>query len=283
MEGLAEKIKKTPLAEGQAGIWYLGQETFLIKCGGHYTLFDPYLSDYVDKNCCQYVTWKRNYPAPLHGRDLDFVDTVLCSHLHYDHADPWTLKELSEINRKARFIVPAPAAEKIASYGIGRERILPAAVQGEIVVNGISVKPLAAAHETFHKDNEGRFEELCYAVQFGKIKVFHAGDTCVYEGLAEKADSPDIAFLPINGRDEERNRNDIIGNMNAEEAVLFAKAAHAKLLVPMHHDLYDVNGASPAEFESAIEKHDPRRRRHIFAPGEGFIFFKNSLTDGAEV
>ena len=48
-------------------------------------------------------------------------------------------------------------------------------------------------------------------------------------------------MLLVNGRDEYRRKNDIIGNMNAEEAAELAKRASVGLFIPMHFDLYDVN------------------------------------------
>ena len=42
----------TRLTDDQAALFYLGQEGFLFKYHDAYILIDPYLSDYVDKNCC---------------------------------------------------------------------------------------------------------------------------------------------------------------------------------------------------------------------------------------
>ena len=95
----------------------------------------------------------------------------------------------------------------------------------------------------------------------------------MYDGLIESLIpyQVDVALLPINGRDYFRNRDDIIGNFNCEEAVLLAKAMGADMLVPMHHDLYAVNRVRTAHFVDAVETLDPFRKYHIFAPGELYI------------
>ena len=80
--------------------------------------------------------------------------------------------------------------------------------------------------------------------------------------------APEVALLPINGRDYFRTRDDIIGNFNCEEAVLLAKAIDADMLVPLHHDLYAVNRVRTAHFVDAVEQLHPYRKYHIFAPGE---------------
>ena len=91
------------LEERQVALFYLGQEGFLIKHHDTYLLIDPYLSDYVDQNCCSdNVKWVRRYPAPISAEEFDFVDYVLCTHAHYDHADPYTLSAIASVNTKAK-------------------------------------------------------------------------------------------------------------------------------------------------------------------------------------
>jgi L-ascorbate metabolism protein UlaG (beta-lactamase superfamily) len=82
----------------------------------------------------------------------------------------------------------------------------------------------------------------------------------------------DILMVPVNGRDYYKLQNDIIGNMNAEEAVLLAQEIHARLLVPMHFDLYAGNGLSPAYFVDCLYRFSPGQAFHMFAPGERYIF-----------
>ena len=97
---------------------------------------------------------------------------------------------------------------------------------------------------------------------------------CMYEGLTERLTDIDIAILPINGRDYFRNSLDIIGNFDSLEAVTLAKIIGAKLLIPVHHDLYEVNKVNPASFVDTLMTHNRTQCYHIFAPGEKYIFQK---------
>ena len=81
----------------------------------------------------------------------------------------------------------------------------------------------------------------------------------------------DILMIPVNGRGYYKLRDDIIGNMTIEEAVLLAKETHAGMLVPMHYDLYDVNGINPAFFVDTLFSINPTQRFHMFTPGERYI------------
>ena len=106
----------TIITDKQVALFYLGQEGFLFKYHDVYILIDPYLSDYVDQNCCtELVHWVRRYPAPISAEEFDFVDYILCTHEHYDHADPDTLSKLATINSKAKFIAPEPIKDTILS------------------------------------------------------------------------------------------------------------------------------------------------------------------------
>lgn len=272
-----EFILHTKLASWQAALFYLGQESFLIKYCGKYFLIDPYLSDYVDRNCrTPEVPWERRYPAPIQADELDFIDYVLCTHDHFDHADPETLHTLASCCPNAKFIVPAPIRDTILSYGITPEQLIAAHADEEISLELLpahfaKVIPVPSAHEELHQDASGDYKELGYKIQLGDLSLYHAGDCCIYDGLAERLMHTDVVMLPVNGRSYYKLHQDIIGNMTAEEAVLLAKEIQAELLIPMHYDLYAVNSITPTAFVDAISSIHPNQKFHMFVPGERYI------------
>ena len=267
-----DMLLSLPLNDSLVGIRYLGQEGFLFSHGGHHLGVDLYLSDYVDQNCCQLVQWQRLYAPPVAAEELDFLDVVLCTHGHYDHADPDTLSRLSK-NPNTKFVIPAPETAILTAAGVKEENIIAAVAFEKITVSGFEIIPIPAAHETLSPNEDGLYSAMGYVIRVGGKTFFHAGDMCMYDGLIESLVpyQVDVAMLPINGRDYFRNRDDIIGNFNCEEAVLLAKAIGADMLVPMHHDLYAVNRVRTAHFVDAVETLDPFRKYHIFAPGELYI------------
>ena len=267
-----EWICSTKLTDEQAAVFYLGQEGILLKYRNQTLVIDPYLTDYVDRNCAtEAVPWKRLYPAPLCPEGLSFTNFVLCTHPHFDHADPDTLSRLAAASTGVRFIAPAPMRDSMLSYGIPRDRLTEAIADVPITCGEFTVVPVPAAHEELHQDSEGRYEEVGYIVLMGDLRIFHAGDCCIYDGLEERIRGTDAMFLPINGRSYFKNREDIIGNMTAEEAISLASRTEAGMLVPLHHDLYAVNGVNPAIFVDMITAYAPSLRYHIFKPGERYI------------
>ena len=77
----------------------------------------------------------------------------------------------------------------------------------------------------------------------GGRTVFHAGDTCKYEGLETtlKRWKFDALFLPINGRDAKRLAENIIGNMTYQEAADMAGSLKPGIVVPGHYDMFAKN------------------------------------------
>lgn len=135
---LITKIKESIIPEDMLAIWYLGQEGFLLKANGKYVLTDPYLSDYVDRNCStEKVVWKRNYPTPVQPALLSFVNYILCSHVHNDHTDPDTLTAICGKNKSVKIIAPAPIAETIISYGIDKSVVIPARAFVQILLDAV--------------------------------------------------------------------------------------------------------------------------------------------------
>jgi L-ascorbate metabolism protein UlaG (beta-lactamase superfamily) len=92
----------------------------------------------------------------------------------------------------------------------------------------------------------GRPRFVGYALGAGQ-RIFHAGDTILTDELTDALEhlDVDVALLPINGRDAEREARGIVGNMNAAEAVELALAAGASTLVPYHWDGFAGNTVEP--------------------------------------
>jgi len=103
-----------------------------------------------------------------------------------------------------------------------------------------------AAHE------EVSAEFLGYVVEFGRWRIYHSGDTLLFEGMAERLQpfAVDVALVPISGRVPERR---VAGNLNGPEAAKLAKSIGARLVIPCHYEMFEFNTADPAEFIRTAE------------------------------
>jgi L-ascorbate metabolism protein UlaG (beta-lactamase superfamily) len=84
-------------------------------------------------------------------------------------------------------------------------------------------------------------------VRIGPWRLYHAGDTIRYHGMAERLrpHAPHLALLPINGRAPERG---VAGNLDGAEAALLARDMGAGLAVPCHFEMFAFNTAPPDAF-----------------------------------
>ena len=253
-------------------ITYLGQCCFLLEADGLRIVTDPYLSSYVDKN---HEGWKRAYEPPCTLADLK-PDLVLISHSHDDHMDPETLGAYKKSGGNA--VIAAPAPEIGLLKELGFSRIKEARAENEFHIKDAVITPIACAHTSLDMDEQGRFRNLSYFIDFGERCVFFGGDMSLYDGLAERiqVENCDILLLPCNGRDEERTNQGIIGNTTAEEVAQLAYSVMTPF-IPAHHDLYPGNGRPTEEIVQAAKEN--KAQIIILKVGESFAFDEDDDED----
>jgi L-ascorbate metabolism protein UlaG (beta-lactamase superfamily) len=233
-------------------LWWLGQSGFLLAHSGRHVLVDPYLSDSLTaKYAATDKPHVRMTELIIDPARLDFIDLVTSSHHHTDHLDAETLIPLLAANHKLPLVVPAAhlalAAERVK---IASTRLVPIDDGQSLTVEGITLHALPAAHETVERDEQGRCKFLGYVIELGPWRVYHSGDTMLYDGMADRLRpfAVDVALLPINGRAPERR---VAGNLWGREAAWLAKEMGARLVIPCHYDMFTFNTATPDEFIAA--------------------------------
>ena len=156
--------------------------------------------------------------------------------------------------------------------GVSRERILTLAGDDCLPVGDVEIHAIPAMHERFDRHPQFGFPYLSYLIEIDRLNLFHAGDTIPYDGQVEKviAHRIDLAFVPINGRDDFRHSLAFEGNFTCGEAVAFAAAVKAGLTIPMHYDKFTLNTGDVGEFSRlAKERGLPYR---VMQAGESFVF-----------
>ena len=282
MNALIREINETQVEPGRLQVWWIGQEGFVFKSLGHILYIDPYLSTYAeDLTRGKPNEHVRIKPSPMKPQDVTHADIVLCTHDHADHIDPEGIPVIAVKSPRAAFIVPECARDTMRGLGIGQERIHTLRGDDELSLEEICVYAIPAKHEQFDQHPRKGYPYLSYVINIDGITVFHAGDTIPYEGQAERVRKHkiDLAFLPINGRDQFRHRLGLEGNLTCEEAVQLALDIDAGLTVPMHYDMFTLNTADVNEFRRIADKHKLRYRVMDHA---GSIHFPLETEDGAQ-
>ncbi|MCX7623332.1 MAG: MBL fold metallo-hydrolase [Thermomicrobium sp.] len=245
MSGLAQRLWELAGLGDAVALVRLGQASVALAGGGRIVLIDPFFSPHPD----------RLVSPPLDPMELDAVDLVLVTHEHWDHLDGPTCAAIARVS-PASFVCPEPIVDQLAAAGVPRERVRGVRPGTRYDFAGVAIRPIAAKHGLHASDAytfgtvEGVPRFLGYVVELAGVRLYHAGDTIVYEGLEEavRAERPDVALLPINGRDWYRERLDIVGNCDVREAAQLAAAIGAELVVPLHYDMFAANLADPGEF-----------------------------------
>jgi L-ascorbate metabolism protein UlaG (beta-lactamase superfamily) len=282
MNALISEINKAQVQPGGLQIWWTGQEGFVFKSGGQIIYIDPYLSSYAETltrgKANEHVRIKA---APMTPGDVNHANIVFCSHDHADHIDPEGIPIIAAASPGAHFVVPECARETMLGFGIDDERIHTMKGDDELCLDEIDIHAVPAKHEEFDKDSQKGYPYLSYVINIDGVSVFHAGDTIPYPGQVERLQKHkiDIAFLPINGRDELRHKLDLEGNFTCEEAVRFALDIKAGLTIPMHYDMFAINTADINEFRRMADKENLRYQ--IMDHGGSFGFLRE-IQDGSQ-
>jgi L-ascorbate 6-phosphate lactonase len=241
-------------------IQFLGQAGFLISGTQSRYLIDPYLSNFViTGGYGSEELFTRNFPPPILPGKLFNINAVFITHDHADHCDLETLSVVSKNNPNCFFIGPGPVSSHLNAIIQKDQFIQPARKRKGEIQGKIEYFSIPAAHPQFAKDISNKEPEcLGYLIKMDGVVVYHSGDTVVFKGLKEIVRELlwkiDIACLPVNGRDEKREKMGIVGNMNVIEALELAKSLKTKWMIPMHNDLFTINQEDPEIVDLVLNK-----------------------------
>jgi L-ascorbate metabolism protein UlaG (beta-lactamase superfamily) len=158
-------------------------------------------------------------------RSAEPADVVCVTHEHFDHL---SAEDLKKVATSQTTIVTIAACQEAAS------RVHPKAVRvvapgDRVDVNGIAIEAVPAYNTSkfrspgkpFHPREDGK---VGFIIDFGGLRVFHAGDTDEIPEMA-KAAGVDVALLPVSGTYV----------MTAAEAVKACDVIRPRLAIPMHY------------------------------------------------
>jgi L-ascorbate metabolism protein UlaG (beta-lactamase superfamily) len=162
-------------------ITWLGHATLLLELGDARLLTDPVLGSRV-------AHLRRHAPAPTPPGSLD---AVLVSHVHHDHLDKPSLREVAAPATTA--VVPSGAARLLRGIPFGAVREM---VAGDAVdIAGTRVQAVEAWHDGRRRPGARAAHTLGYLAE----RVWFAGDTELHPRMELLRGSVDVALMPIWG------------------------------------------------------------------------------------
>lgn len=254
---LINEVNATEVAHGQCAFWWLGQHGFILKLGQTVLYIDAYLSP----------SDARNIPPLLRPSEVTNATGILGTHDHGDHIDRPCWPAMAAASPNAILLAPLFVRESVINdLGLSPGRVVGLDDGISATVGDVKITAVPAAHELLSTHPEtGQNEFLGLVFEGNGFCAYHAGDTCIYEGLRQRLRKWkfDLAFLPINGRDAKRLSSGCIGNMTYQEAVDLAGAVQPGMTVPTHFEMFDGNTENPQLFMDYIAVKYPNLKAQI--------------------
>ncbi|OPH54847.1 MBL fold metallo-hydrolase [Paenibacillus ferrarius] len=268
---LIQEINNTNVPYGTLGIWFLGQESVIVKGAGITVYIDPFVSDDLEKQGT-----RRLYQPPITPEAITNADLCLITHEHADHLDPGTLRVLMRQNEKALVVAPAVCRELLVQIGGEASNVMDSDTErSQALFEGkLKIQAIPAAHEELEMNEQGQHRYVGYILELNGVTLYHAGDTLVYPGLPDVLSRYriDLAMLPINGRDYFRTKQGIIGNMNYREAAKLVADLDVDTVIPLHYETFAGNAERPGYFVDELNEKYPQVKCQILARGERYVY-----------
>jgi L-ascorbate metabolism protein UlaG (beta-lactamase superfamily) len=246
-------------ASGDRLTW-VGHATVLLELGGRRLLTDPVLRSRVGPLA---RAGAGADPAVAQG-----LDAVLVSHLHLDHLDA---RSLRRIDGATPVIAPRGAADLVERLGF--TDVTELGIGDTVDVGGVGVRAVPAHHDGRRHPLGARADTIGFVVGADR-RVYFAGDTELFDGMAGLDDDLDVALLPIAGWGPTLGP----GHLGPREAAVALTRLRPRVAVPIHWGtLYPLGlrfrrervlADPPAEFARHAADVAPEVDVRVLAPGE---------------
>jgi L-ascorbate metabolism protein UlaG (beta-lactamase superfamily) len=238
-----------------ARLVYVGHATVLLELDGVRLLTDPVLRQRV-------LHLRRRVPRV--PESLRGLTATLVSHVHYDHLDLWSLRSLG---RDVPVVVPRGAGRLLRGFADVHEL----AADEEVSFGAVSVRATAAEHPSarlLHRSSQA----VGYMIS-GSRQIYFAGDTDLFEGMADLAGSLDVALLPVAGWGPKVGP----GHLDPLRAAEAVRLLRPRIAVPIHWGTLSVFWKdAPQEPPEAFRKHvaelAPDVEVRVVQPGSALTF-----------
>ncbi len=249
---------EAPAAKSE--VEYIGHATLVLDLAGTRLLTDPLL-----RNRVAHLRRMKKI-GPL---ELSDIDAVLISHLHFDHLD---FPSLRQLDRRTPIVVPRGAGKLIRRKGRFTE-VTEMNPGDEIRTGEVTIAATYAEHNPFRLRTGNKVESLGFRVA-GERSIYFSGDTGLFQGMAEIG-PVDVALVPIWGWGPTLGA----GHMDPTAAAESLRLLRPRIAIPIHYGTYYpiLLGALrrptwihelPEKFRLAASQTAPETDVRILQPGE---------------
>lgn len=193
---------------------------------------------------------------PLNPKDVTDVDVLLISHHHGDHCHVESISGILSGSGNASVLTTRSSSDLLVSAGLDASRITVPEFPGRQIEGGVRTFVVPARHYEFSYREDTVFDYFGFVFELDGHRIYSSGDTIPFVGQAAllRQLGVDIALLPVNGRDPERDAMGIIGNMTVEESATLVNASGCRWVVPCHFGMFAANTVDPDYVEDVMTR-----------------------------
>lgn len=200
----------------QMQVAFAGHSTVLVELDGVSVLTDPLFRSAL-------LHLQRH--APLVDLDrFGAPDVLLISHSHLDHLDK---RSLRLIDKSVRAIVPSDSVGLLRAQGF--HDVTGVRDGDELEVAGLAVRAVHADHGGKRMPWNRPAETIGFVVE-GSQSFFYAGDTDIYDEMADLHPALDLALLPVWGWGPKLGE----GHLDPQRAADAVELIAPRVVVPVH-------------------------------------------------
>lgn len=237
---------------------FVGHSTVLVEMAGERLLTDPLLVDGV-------AHIRRQVPVP-DVEALSTLSAILISHAHADHLHPPSLRRLGAT---CPVFAPRGCARHLRRAGC--ETVVELDEGERHAVGSVGIEAVAAHHDGRRHPVGRPMAALGYLLD-GPARIYFAGDTDLFDGMAELAGRVDVALLPVGGWGPRLPP----GHMDPDAAARATALIRPAIAVPIHWGTMRSIGAPRAvssrlpavAFADAVARMGTGTDVRILLPGE---------------
>ena len=237
----ASPFTPDPARWGDGGLYaaWLGHSTVLLKLDGVTILTDPVFSQRIGLNLGPLTIGMKRLVLPALSlkemlKEIRRPDIVLLSHAHMDHFD---LPSLRALESKVTHVVTASkTSDLLRAKRFGRVDEL--GWRASTRVGDVSVSAFEVRHWGARMQSDTYRGYNGYLVETPRFRVLFGGDTAMTRAFRNLRSSRrlDLAIMPIGAYDPW-----IRAHCTPEEALEMANDAGAELILPVHHQTFQLS------------------------------------------
>ncbi|MFI8100369.1 MBL fold metallo-hydrolase [Streptomyces sp. NPDC101118] len=239
-------------------ITWWGHATCTVEDSGVRVLTDPLFAGRL-----AHLRRRRGAPPPAAAA---VAEAVLVSHLHADHLH---VPSLARLAPGTRVLVPRGAPRAVPSLarlpGLALTEVAPG---DEVRVADLTVRVVSARHDGRRLPFGPRVAPALGYVVEGEDRTYFAGDTGLFDSMAEEVGPVDVALLPVGGWGPFLGPGHLDARRAARALAELVRVGPPRRAVPVHFGTYWPIGMD------AVRPHE------FHAPGDEFVRHAAALAPG---